>query len=193
MVSHLGQCNNHQHEILATPDTNHGPGKYGGIPQNQNLLDIPDGIYIRLERDFAYLLSIIDWYSRRVPSRRISNTTEAVFFVNCLERVFRRNGKPEMFSDQNSQFTSQAITGVLQRSGIKISMHSRGQVRQHICGALVAQRQARGRLIQGLQGDRRVAARVDAILCFYNNERMHQSLRNKTPDAVCESVIGGRR
>src|SRR5665647_2120038 len=80
-----------------------------------------DITYIRLARGFVYLVAIIDWYSRRVLSWRISNSMEAVFCVDCLENALRIYGKPEIFnSDQGSQFTSVAFTGVLKREGITI-------------------------------------------------------------------------
>ena len=60
-----------------------------------------DITYIRLPRGFAYLVAIIDWYSRRVLSWRISNSMEAVFCVDCLEDALRHHGSPEIFnSDQ---------------------------------------------------------------------------------------------
>jgi transposase InsO family protein len=66
-----------------------------------------DITYIRLERGFAYLVAIIDRYSRRVLSWRISNSMEAAFCVDYLEDALRVHGKPEVFnSDQGVQFTS---------------------------------------------------------------------------------------
>ena len=92
-----------------------------------------DITYIRLARGFVYLVAIIDWYSRRVLSWRISNSMEAVFCVDCLEDALRIHGKPEIFnSDQGSQFTSMAFTGVLERAGIVISMDGRGRVFDNI-------------------------------------------------------------
>ena len=88
-----------------------------------------DITYIRLGRGFVYLVAIIDWYSRRVLSWRISNSMEAVFCVDCLEEALRIHGKPEIFnSDQGSQFTSMAFTGVLESAGIVMSMDGRGRV-----------------------------------------------------------------
>ncbi|EQD75076.1 integrase catalytic subunit, partial [mine drainage metagenome] len=70
-----------------------------------------DITYVRLAHGFAYLVAIIDWYSRRVLGWRISNSMEAVFCVDCLEEALRTHGKPEIFnSDQGSQFTSEAFT-----------------------------------------------------------------------------------
>jgi len=87
-----------------------------------------DVTYIRLARGFVYLVAVIDWYSRRVLSWRISNSMDASFCVDCLEDALRVHGKPEVFnSDQGSQFTSNAFTGVLKREGIAISMDGRGR------------------------------------------------------------------
>ena len=86
-----------------------------------------DITYIRLPRGFADLVAIIDGYSRRVLSWRISNSMEAVFCVDCLEDALRHHGKPEIFnSDQGSQFTSTAFTEVLKREGVVISADGRG-------------------------------------------------------------------
>ena len=110
-----------------------------------------DITYIRLARGFAYLVAVMDWYSRRVLSWRISNTMEAVFCVDCLEEALRIHGKPEVFnSDQGSQFTSESFTDVLKREGVTIQAWTGPGIRQHFCRASVAQRQARGRVPQGL-------------------------------------------
>ncbi|MBW6520352.1 MAG: IS3 family transposase [Desulfoarculaceae bacterium] len=98
-----------------------------------------DITYIRLARGFTYLVAVIDWYSRRVLSWRISNSMEAEFCVDCLEEALRRHGKPEIFnSDQGSQFTSDAFTGVLKREGITISMDGRGRAFDNIFDCKIA-------------------------------------------------------
>ena len=92
-----------------------------------------DITYIRRPRGFAYLVAIIDWYSRRVLSWRISNSMEAVFCVDCLEEALRHHGKPEIFnSDQGAQFTSIAFTGMLEREGIVVSMDGPGSPHSNI-------------------------------------------------------------
>ena len=92
-----------------------------------------DITYIRLARGFAYLVAVIDWYSRKVLSWRISNSMEAAFCVDCLEDALRTHGRPEIFnSDQGSQFTSTAFTDVLKREGVVISMDGRGRVFDNI-------------------------------------------------------------
>ena len=89
--------------------------------------------YIRLARGFVYLVAIMNWYSRKVLSWRISNTMDADFCVDSLEEAIRMHGKPKIFnSDQGSQFTSDAFTGVLKREGISISMDGRGRAYDNI-------------------------------------------------------------
>jgi len=89
--------------------------------------------YIPMARGFVYLVAIVDWFSRKVLSHRISITMEADFCVEALEEALARYGKPEIFNtDQGSQFTSQAFTGVLRRGGIAISMDGRGAWRDNV-------------------------------------------------------------
>ena len=58
-----------------------------------------------------YLVAIMDWYSRKVLSWRVSNTLETAFCINALEEALNRFGAPEIFNtDQGAQFTSNAFT-----------------------------------------------------------------------------------
>ena len=87
-----------------------------------------DITYIPIGRGFLYLVAIMDWASRAVLAWRLSNTMDASFCVSALEEALARFGKPEIFNtDQGSQFTSLAFTGVLERAGIRISMDGRGR------------------------------------------------------------------
>ena len=152
-----------------------------------------DITYIRLAHGFVYLVAIIDWYSRRVLSWRISNSMETIFCVDCLEDALRIYGKPEIFnSDQGSQFTSAVFTGVLEREGVVISMDGRGRVFDNIFverlwrsvkyeDVYLKGYATMGELMIGLSG----------YFAFYNNERPHQSLGDRTPDVVYRTGIGG--
>jgi putative transposase len=72
----------------------------------------------------------MDWFSRRVLSWRISNSMDTIFCIDCLKESLLTHGRPEVFnSDQGSQFTSEAFTGVLKREGVVISMDGRGRAR----------------------------------------------------------------
>ena len=81
-----------------------------------------------MERGFVYLTVIMDWYSRKVLSWRISNTMDTEFCLDALEEAIERYGKPDIFNtDQGAQFTSEAFTGMLKNHDIQISMDGKGR------------------------------------------------------------------
>ena len=152
-----------------------------------------DITYIRLPRGFAYLVAIIDWYSRRVLSWRISNSMEAVFCVDCLEDALRHHGTPEIFnSDQGSQFTSAAFTDVLKREGVTISMDGRGRAFDNIfVERLWRSVKHEDVYLKGYASMGELMVGLADYFVFYNGERPHQSLGQQTPDVVYRSAIGG--
>ena len=152
-----------------------------------------DITYIRLARGFVYLVAIIDWYSRRVLAWRISNSMDTAFCVDCLEEAVDQYGKPEIFNtDQGSQFTSEAFTGVLKREGVAISMDGRGRALDNI----FVERLWRSVKYEDiyLKGYGTVAELTLGLMeyfVFYNSDRPHQSLGNRTPDQVYANGTGG--
>ena len=93
-----------------------------------------DITYIKLENGFAYLIAIIDWYSRYVISWKLSNSLDIDFCLECLNEALNQSkNKPEIFnSDQGSHFTSPKFTGILESHNIQISMDSRGRCLDNI-------------------------------------------------------------
>jgi putative transposase len=92
-----------------------------------------DITYVPMARGFVYLAVVLDWFSRRVLSWRVSITMEAAFCVETLEDALARHGKPDIFNtDQGSQFTGTAFTGVLANNGIAISMDGKGAWRDNV-------------------------------------------------------------
>ena len=92
-----------------------------------------DITYIPMRRGFLYLVAIIDWYTRKVLSWRISNTLEAEFCVDALNEAIAKYGPPDiMNTDQGSQYTSFAWTDRLRRSGVRISMDGKGRFLDNI-------------------------------------------------------------
>ena len=152
-----------------------------------------DITYIRLARGFAYLVAIIDWYSRKVLSWRVSNSMDATFCVDCLEDALKQYGQPEIFnSDQGSQFTSAAFTGVLKREGITISMDGRGRALDNIfVERLWRTIKYEDIYLKGYGDMCSLILGLTEYIAFYNRERPHQSLGNMTPDRVYKSAVGG--
>jgi len=92
-----------------------------------------DITYIPMARGFVYLAVVLDWFSRRVLSWRVSITMEAAFCVETLDDALALHGKPDIFNtDQGSQFTGAAFTGALTDNGIAISMDGKGAWRDNV-------------------------------------------------------------
>ena len=165
----------------------------GVAVERPNAVWSADVTYIRLARGFVYLVAVIDWYSRRVLSWRISNSMDASFCVDCLEDALRVHGKPEVFnSDQGSQFTSNAFTGVLKREGIAISMDGRGRALDNIfVERLWRSVKYEDVYLQGYGTMGELTVGLARYFAFYNGERPHQSLGNRTPHEVYASGRGG--
>lgn len=155
------------------------------------VIDRPDQVwcaditYIRLARGFVYLVAIMDWYSRRVLSWRLSNTLDTEFCLEALEEALEQ-GKPEIFNtDQGCQFTSDSFTRRLSRAEIQISMDSRGRAFDNILiERLWRSLKYQDIYIKDYQTVMQLSTGLDAYFRFYNTERPHQSLDNKTPSMV---------
>ena len=92
-----------------------------------------DITYIPMARGLVYLAAVVDWFSRRVLSHRVSITMEADFCVEALEEALAKHGQPEIFNtDQGSQFTGAAFTDVLLKARVAISMDGKGSWRDNV-------------------------------------------------------------
>jgi len=92
-----------------------------------------DITYIPMARGFVYLAAVIDWHSRKVLAWRLSISMDTAFCTEAVEEAITRYGKPEIFNtDQGSQFTSSAFTGLLHGHGIRISMDGKGCWRDNV-------------------------------------------------------------
>ena len=152
-----------------------------------------DITYIRLARGFAYLVAVIDWYSRKVLSWRISNSMDASFCVDCLEDALRHHGRPEVFnSDQGSQFTSTAFTDVLKREGVTISMDGRGRALDNIfVERLWRNVKYEDVYLKGYVNMAELTVGLAQYFAFYNAQRPHQALGYQTPSHVYSAGVGG--
>jgi len=144
-----------------------------------------DITYIRLWRGFVYLVAVMDCYSRYVLSWLLSTTLESWFCVEALRQALVV-ARPEIFNtDQGSQFTSEAFTGILQDAGVAVSMDGRGRAFDNI----FVERLWRSVKYEevylkdyGVVDEARRGLRD--YFTLYNTERLHQSLGYKTPAEV---------
>lgn len=152
-----------------------------------------DITYIRLARGFVYLVAVIDWYSRKVLSWRLSNTLDSGFCVDCLEQALQAYGTPEIFNtDQGCQFTSEAFTGVLLEKEIAISMDGRGRALDNIfVERLWRSVKHEDVYLKGYATMSELLIGLTEYFVYYNTERPHQSLSYDTPDEVYRTASGG--
>lgn len=150
-----------------------------------------DITYIRLLRGFAYLVAVMDWFSRYVLSWRLSTTLEADFCIECLEEALETYGHPDIFnSDQGSQFTSHDFTGALLDRGIQISMDGRGRVFDNIfVERLWRSVKYENVYINGYQAVGEARSGLKRYFELYDFERLHESLGYHTPWEVYSGAI----
>jgi len=145
-----------------------------------------DITYIPMARGFVYLAAVIDWHSRRVLAWRLSISMDTAFCTEAVEEAIAKYGKPEIFNtDQGSQFTSSAFTGLLHGHGIRISMDGKGCWRDNVFIERVW-RSIKYEEIYLHAYETVTAARegIGRYINFYNTRRPHSSHQARTPDVV---------
>jgi putative transposase len=150
-----------------------------------------DITYLPVGKGHYYLIAIMDWYSRRVLSWRISNTMDVDFCCRALEEALARYGKPEIFnSDQGSQFTSRDFTEILLKAQVSISMNGRGRCFDNIFIERLW-RTLKYELIYlyEFEDGRHLNQEVKKWINEYNDKRYHQALDYKTPKFVYEQSV----
>jgi putative transposase len=150
-----------------------------------------DITYIPMARGFVYLAVVLDWFSRRVLSWRVSITMEAAFCVETLEEALAKHGKPEIFNtDQGSQFTGAAFTGVLANNDIAISMDGKGAWRDNVfVERLWRSVKYEEVYLRAYDSVSEARASIRGYFDFYNRRRPHSSLDGTTPDHAYFSLL----
>ncbi len=143
-----------------------------------------DITYIPMARGYVYLAVVLDWFSRRVLSWRVSITMEAAFCVETLEEALAKHGKPEIVNtDQGSQFTGTAFTSVLIKNGIAISMDGKGAWRDNVfVERLWRSVKYEEVYLRAYDSVSEARSSIGRYLDFYNGRRPHSSLDRRTPD-----------
>jgi putative transposase len=179
---------------LSIPNKQHKKYPYllrGLRIEHVNQVWASDITYIRLKQGVIYLVAIIDIFSRKVLSWKLSNTLDRNFCIEALNEALCKYGKPEIFNtDQGSQFTSIEFTQVLLKHNIRISMNGKGRALDNV----FMERTFRSLKYEEVylnEYDNISECRnfIDSYFTFYNQRRKHQSLKYKTPDAVFHENI----
>lgn len=142
-----------------------------------------DITYIPMRHGFLYLVAVMDWYSRKVLSWRLSNSMDAGFCVEALKEALARYGVPEICnSDQGSQFTSTDFTEVLLDAKVKISMDGRGRwIDNRMIERLWRSLKYECVYLNAFETGSKARKGIGAWMTYYNAERPHSSHGLLTP------------
>ena len=145
-----------------------------------------DITYLPVFKGHYYLIALMDWYSRKVLSWRISNTLDVTFCLDALKEAMEVYGTPEIFnSDQGSQFTSARFTECLKEAGVRISMDGRGRCYDNIFIERLW-RSVKYELIyiKEFKNGKELIKEVKDWFNWYNHARPHQSLDYQVPEQL---------
>lgn len=137
-----------------------------------------DITYIPMAKGFIYLTVIMDWYSRKILSYKLSNSMDVSFCVDALEKAIYHFGCPEIFnSDQGSQFTSKNFTDVLKDHDVRISMDGKGAWRDNVfVERLWRSLKYEEVYLNCYQSINDAKKGIDRWIEYYNNQRKHQTI-----------------
>ncbi len=149
-----------------------------------------DITYIPMARGFMYLVAIMDWHSRKILSWRVSNTMDTDFCINALQDALARYGAPEIFNtDQGAQFTSSAFTQLLKDSHVAISMDGRGRCQDNIfIERFWWTLKHQYIYLRSFDTGKALRKGLGEWMHYYNYERGHSSLDDRTPHEVYFSL-----
>jgi len=150
-----------------------------------------DITYIKLAGGHVYLAAIIDLFSRKVLSWRLSNTLDTEFCISALEEAIMTYGIPAIFnSDQGCQFTSEAFTDKLKSHEIRISMDGKGRALDNIfVERLWRSLKYEEIYLNEYRSMEDLKRALKKYFNFYNTERFHQSLEYATPEEIYYSAF----
>jgi putative transposase len=163
------------------------PYKLAGLKITRpNQVWTTDITYVPTLTGFGYKVAIMDVFSRKILSHRISNSMHQSFCIEALEEALRDFPKPEIFnSDQGSQFTGKRFIEILLKNDIQVSMDGKGRAFDNI----YIERYWRSYKYENVflkNYSNLLDARLETAkyVKFYNSKRFHSSLNYKTPDKM---------
>lgn len=152
-----------------------------------------DITYIPVQGGYLYLCAVIDVYSRFVVGWSLSNTMTSEWCKQTLQDTIAQYGKPEILNtDQGSQFTAYEFCDWVThpQQGIKLSMDGKGRAIDNIFIERLWRSVKYEHVYLFPASDGLECYRgVKEYFEYYNTQRRHQSLENKTPLTVYEQTL----
>ena len=142
-----------------------------------------DITYMKVLSGYMYVSAIIDVYSRRILSYKISNSLCKDSVILAVEDALLHYSEPEIVNtDQGSQFTSEDWIKLLKKRGIKISMTGKGRCCDNVyIERLWRSMKYEGSYLYGWETISDLKKNIPKWIKWYNEERPHQSIGYITP------------
>ena len=161
------------------------------VVERSNAVWSGDITYIRLEHGYAYLAAVIDWYSKRILSWKLSATMDVALTTSVLKEALANHPKPTIFnSDQGSQYTAKEHIDILDEHGILISMDAKGRSIDNIAierfWRTLKYEDVYPKSYKTLKEAREGIA---AYIRTYNTKRLHSAIDYKTPDEAYFGIV----
>jgi putative transposase len=143
---------------------------------------------IPIQGGFIYLCAVIDWYSRAVLAWELSNTIDARFCVQAVERAIPEHGVLEIFNtDQGSQFTSAEFTQPLLARGVKISMDGCGRALDNVFVERLWRTVKYDEVyLKSYRSQINAYTNLETLFWFYNEQRPHNAFSMADPKTPME-------
>ncbi len=192
LMAVMGLVPIYQRPRTTVPNPEHRVWPYllrGMVIDQPNQVWCTDITYIPMRRGFLYLVTVMDWSTRKVLSWRVSNIMDVEFCIEALQEALARFGHPEIFnSDQGSQFTSLKFTDVLKAAGVRISMDGRGRWMDNVfIERLWRSLKYECVYLHAFETGSELRAGLSRWIGYYNARRPHSTLAGHTPNEAYEA------
>ena len=151
-----------------------------------------DVTYVPIQGGHIYLCAVIDWYSRAVLAWELSNTLDATFCANAMQRAIAEHGVPDIVNtDQGCQFTSEEFTGPLLKLGIRLSMDGKGRCLDNVFVERLWRTVKYEEIyLKSYRSQIEAYANLETYFQFYNEDRPHSAFGDAKPLTPMEVYRG---
>ena len=153
-----------------------------------NMVWVSDITYAKVGLDFLYLCVVIDLYSRKVISYKISEYINTDLVVSTFLNAYNSRGNPEpliFHSDQGAQYTSFEFRMLLKKYNVSQSFSAPGAPHDNaVAESFFASIKKEDFRRTWYKTEEEFREAVDKYIEYYNDYRPHQRLGYKTPNQV---------
>ncbi|SFO94005.1 Transposase InsO and inactivated derivatives [Oscillibacter sp. PC13] len=155
--------------------------------EHPNQIWVSDITYFKVNPYWVYLCTILDLYSRKIVGYRVSRNASTNLVTTTFQNAYQERGRPKSLtfhSDRGKQYTSAALTQLLQKHGMKQSFSATARPHDNaIAEAFFASFKNEEAYRQEYTSEQNFRISVEQYIQFYNEVRPHQTLKYQTPQA----------